>query len=154
LGSGCGLIAITLCNLDCKNVIATDIEQVIDNTKYNLKQNVVTTNYEVFKLEWDNDDDISKINSCDILVCCELLYKEAPWGKLLNTILKLFKKNKDLEIIFAYKKRYMLQELFINELQKFCEIQYVPKSHYHEEFQLTDDFIIFNALLRNENISL
>jgi hypothetical protein len=97
------------------------------------------------KLEWDNDEDLSKINSVDILICCELLYKEAPWEKLLNTILRLRNLNKHLEIIFAYKKRYTLQELFINELEKYCQIEYIPKSEYHEEFRLTDDFIIFKA---------
>jgi hypothetical protein len=128
-------------------VIATDIEQVIENTELNIKNNISHSNYEVIKLEWDNDYDISKINTIDILVCCELLYKEAPWEKLLNTINKLTNKNNDLEIIFAYKKRYMLQELFINELAKSYLIEYIPKSFYHEEFQLTDDFIIFKAKL-------
>ena len=128
-------------------MIATDIEQVIENTKLNIQKNINQGDYEVLKLEWDNDDDINKINTIDILVCCELLYKEAPWEKLLSTINKLTKMNKNLEIIFAYKKRYMLQELFITELAKEYQIEYIPKSQFHEEFQLTDDFIIFKAKL-------
>ncbi len=110
-----------------------------------MKQNIETSDYKVMKLEWDNDDDINNIINLDILICCELLYKEAPWEKLLNTILKLFKKNNNLEIIFAYKKRYSLQELFINELSNYCELDYIPKSQFYEEFKLTDDFIIFIA---------
>ena len=45
----------------------------------------------------------------------DCLYKEAPWEKLMETILFFSEKNPEMEIIFAYKKRYVYQEYFLNE---------------------------------------
>ncbi len=51
-------------------------------------------------------------------MCSDCLYEEAPWEKLLETILYLSKLNPNLEIIFAYKKRYIYQEYFLKEIGK------------------------------------
>ncbi len=96
----------------------------------------------------DNQNDIETIEDINLIICCECLYKEANWEKLLNTILNLCKRNSNLEVIFSYKKRYSLQELFIDDFNKYFEIEYVPKYKYIQEFQVTDDFIIFHAKLK------
>lgn len=45
----------------------------------------------------------------------DCLYKEAPWEKLMETVLFFLEKNPEINIIFAYKKRYVYQEYFLKE---------------------------------------
>jgi hypothetical protein len=52
----------------------------------------------------------------EMIIISDCLYKEAPWEKLLESILYFSNLNPKLEIIFAYKIRYAYQNLFLNEI--------------------------------------
>jgi hypothetical protein len=52
----------------------------------------------------------------DLIIISDCLYKEAPWEKLMETLLYFSKLNPDLEVIFAYKIRYVYQNLFLEEI--------------------------------------
>lgn len=74
---------------------------------------------ETKELEWGVIQHYKQIeDKIDLLICCECLYEAAPWEKLLDTINYFTNINKNIEIIFAYKKRYKSQELFLNEFSK------------------------------------
>lgn len=51
----------------------------------------------------------------DFIIISDCLYQEAPWEKLFETILYFNNINPKIEIIFAYKKRYVYQEFFLKE---------------------------------------
>ncbi len=93
---------------------------IIENTKINILYNFSepeSTAIEVVPLEWGIQENYSNIkDKIDLIVCSECLYLEAPWEKLLETI--LYFSDKETEIIFAYKKRYVMQEYFIEKLSK------------------------------------
>jgi hypothetical protein len=48
----------------------------------------------------------------------------------------------DIEIIFAYKKRYISQELFLNNAEKYYNISVVPKIFYYHEFSRDERYNI------------
>jgi hypothetical protein len=134
--------------LGCKNIIATDFEEsVLQNLKENVTKNVQNTeNIEVKRLEWGNSKDMDNIKpSPDVIICCECLYNEAPWDKLLDTLIYFSDLNNNLQIIFAYKKRYYTQEIFIENFVKHFSLEYIEKDKFNPEFQLTNDFVIFIA---------
>ena len=56
--------------------------------------------------------------SFDYIFCSDCLYEESPWEKLLETLIYFSNINSKLEIIFAYKKRYVYQEYFLKEIGK------------------------------------
>ena len=109
---------MSLSLLDCKKIYATDLEGIIENTKINISNNFNQKESEkilVDSLEWGNNNDYLKIKEkVDLIICSECLYLEAPWDKLIETI--LYFSHPQIEIIFAYKKRYLMQELFIEKL--------------------------------------
>jgi hypothetical protein len=62
----------------------------------------------------------------DLILISDCLYKEAPWEKLLASILFFTKLNPLTEIIFAFKKRYVYQEQFLKEAGKYIYICLYP----------------------------
>jgi predicted nicotinamide N-methyase len=141
------MISLTLALLGCRKVIATDLPEIMENTVENINNNIHRSNkinaIQTTSLSWGDKEDFKKIQNekIDLLICCELLYKEAPWEKLLDTILFIAKLNTNLELIFAYKKRYISQELFLQEFKKYFSIEEVPKEKFHIEFQTNlDDY--------------
>ena len=77
-----------------------------------------------------------KDEKIDYIFCSDCLYEEAPWEKLLETLIYFSNLNSELEIIFAYKKRYIYQELFLKEIEKyFSNILDVPSEKIYYEFR-------------------
>jgi hypothetical protein len=138
--------------LNCKNIIATDQAEVLENLTLNISKNLNNTdNIDIAELSWGNEENLNNIAKVpDIIICCECLYNEAPWEALLDTLLYFSKLNSSLKIIFAYKKRYKSQELFINEFKKLFDVEHVPKSSFYHEFRITNDYEIFIASLKNK----
>jgi hypothetical protein len=79
----------------------------------------------------------------------------------METILFFSEKNPEMRIIFAYKKRYIYQEYFLNEagihiyiyfnlfyllnfyfIEKYFEFYYVNQEDIYHEFQKNNFFII------------
>ncbi len=124
LGTGCGLVSITLALLDCKQVIATDLENILEISEKNVKENFKEgkENLKLRKLHWGDMEDMQGIQNLlvniDYIFCLDCLYEESPWEKLLETLIFFSKNNPLLEIIFAYKKRYVYQEYFLKEISK------------------------------------
>lgn len=144
------MVSITLSLLSTKKVIATDLENILEisqknineNFSYNPRQNLVVT-----RLHWGDIDDINKIinqfSTVDYIFCSDCLYEESPWEKLLETLIYFNKLNPETEIIFAYKKRYMYQEFFLKEIEKYYKIESVPQDLIYSGFQ-KDTFYIIN----------
>ena len=105
--------------MSCKKIYATEIKGVLNNLEQNIDSNnhiFDSLNIIPKELEWGNTQHYDEITEqINLLIVCECLYEEAPWEKLLTTINHFCKKNPDIEIIFAYKKRYKSQEYFLNE---------------------------------------
>jgi hypothetical protein len=144
--------------MGCKKIYSTDLLGIIENTKINILKNFTeleSTAIEVVPLEWGNQKDYSNIKEkIDLIICSECLYLEAPWEKLLETI--LYFSDKDTEIIFAYKKRYVMQEYFIEKFSNFSlkiesyfACSYVSHERFYEEFKNDLDYEIIIAKHKN-----
>eukprot|EP01038_Epipyxis_sp_PR26KG_P004138 gene4138-5892_t len=105
LGSGCGLIGISLFELFSKKIILSDRKEqlplLIDNIHHNLHDNCNVEKLKIIELDWNNDDKIEVIkrnelsdnfnsnNSLamiDMIIACDVLYNQESISVLLKTI--------------------------------------------------------------------
>ena len=131
-------------------VIATDLEDILNsNTKNNLNMNNLQekNNIKLIPLEWNNSEHINNIfNSypkLDYIFLSECLYIEAPFDKLLITLVKLAKFYKDSQIYFCYKKRYIFQENCIEKLKKYFEIENIDRNEIYQDFRDNNNYQFF-----------
>ena len=135
--------------------MATDLEDIIlSNTKKNLEINNnlrAKNNIKLMPLEWNNMDHINKIfnlyEKIDFIFLSECLYIEAPFDKLLITLIKLAKFYENVAIFFCYKKRYIFQEKCINELKKYFNIEYFDRNEIHKGFKNNNNYQFFKMNL-------
>jgi predicted nicotinamide N-methyase len=128
--------------LNAKLVISTDLEDILNsNTKINYLNNNKNLNLKNLKfetLEWDNMNNINNIfnkyKQIDYIFICECLYIEAPFNKLLKTMIKFCKNYKNIKILFAYKKRYKFQDECMENIKKYFEIKEVNRNELHKDF--------------------
>ena len=143
ISSGCGLVSMAISILNANIIICTELENILEcNTKLNINDNLEKNSFNNLKteiLEWGNEKDIFNIEKkykvIDLIVCCELLYKEAPFDKLLETLIKFSKFYNRVPILFAYKKRYILQEEYLNQLKEYFDIIEIDRNEYHKDFK-------------------
>lgn len=131
-------------------MIATDLENILEISQKNIDENFSLNprqNLVVTRLHWGDIDDINKIinqfSTVDYIFCSDCLYEESPWEKLLETLIYFNKLNPETEIIFAYKKRYIYQEFFLKEIEKYYKIENVSQDLIYSGFQ-KDTFYIIN----------
>ena len=102
-------------------------------------------------LEWNNSEHINNLfntyKKLDFIFLSECLYEEAPFDKLLFTLIKLAKQYKTVQIFFCYKKRYIYQEKCIEKLKKYFEIQNIDKNDIHQDFRYNDNYQFFKISL-------
>lgn len=143
--------------LEAKQIISTDLEDIItsntnENIFYNKTQHKLTfTNLTLLPLEWSNNSHFNNLlktippnNKIDYIIICECLYLEAPFDKLLKTMLSLSEHYPDADILFAYKKRYIYQEQCIESLSNYYTITELPRDEYHIEFKNKTNYILLN----------
>lgn len=129
--------------LNCKIVIGTELPDILSsNTSINIKNNEAIASFSnliLMPLNWGNKDDISvianKYKDITNIIACECLYEEAPFDKLLFTLIEFSKVYKGLSILFVYKKRYVYQEKCLQILSKYFDINYIPRDEYYYEFR-------------------
>ena len=131
-------------------VIATDLEDILNsNTKNNLNMNNLQekNNIKLIPLEWNNSEHINNIfNSypkLDYIFLSECLYIEAPFDKLLMTLVKLAKFYKDSQIYFCYKKRYVFQENCVEKLKQYFEIENIDRNEIYQGFRDNNNYQFF-----------
>lgn len=123
--------------MNSKRVIATDLPEILEITRANIQLNGCDNmpTLQTQALEWGNYEHIRSFDkeTFDFIICCECLYEQAPWEKLLETLLLLCREQS--RIVFAYKKRYKSQELFLSEATKHFDIKELPRECIHIEFR-------------------
>ena len=158
ISCGCGLVSFTLSLINADLVIATDLEDILNsNTENNLKLNNLRErkNIKLMPLEWNNKDHMNNlINSykkIDFIFLSECLYEEAPFEKLLITLIKLAKYYKEVQIFFCYKKRYIYQEKCIEKLKNYFSIENIDRNEIYQDFRYNDNYQFFKIKLINYN---
>jgi hypothetical protein len=148
------MVSFTLSLIGVELVITTELEDILNtNTKNNLILNNLQNekNIILLPLEWNNKEHIDNIFNLyphlDYIVLSECLYEEAPFDKLLFTLIKLSKFYKNVEIFFTYKKRYIFQEKCIEELKKFFIIENIDRNEIHQDFRNLDNYQFFKIKL-------
>ena len=154
ISCGCGLVSFTLSLINVDLVIATDLEDILNsNTENNLKLNNLQErkNIKLLPLEWNNKDHINNlINSykkIDFIFLSECLYEEAPFEKLLITLIKLAKYYKEVQILFCYKKRYIYQEKCIEKIKNYFSIENIDRNEIYQDFKYNDNYQFFKMVL-------
>ena len=150
ISCGCGMVSFTLCLIDAELIIATDLEDILNtNTKNNLILNKLEDkkNIKLLPLEWNNEKHINNLFNLyphlDYIILSECLYEDAPFDKLLLTLIKLSKFYKNIEIFFIYKKRYIFQDKCIEKLKKYYEIENIDRNDIHQDFRNNDNYQFF-----------
>ena len=151
------MVSFTLSLIDVDLIIATELEDILNtNTKNNLILNELQdkNNIKLLPLEWNNGKHINNLfnlyPNLDYIILSECLYEDAPFDKLLLTLIKLSKFYKNIEIFFIYKKRYIFQDKCIEKLKKYYEIENIDRNEIHQDFRNNDNyqfFKIFNFML-------
>ena len=144
------MVSFTLCLIDAELIIATDLEDILNtNTKNNLILNKLEDkkNIKLLPLEWNNEKHINNLfnlyPNLDYIILSECLYEDAPFDKLLLTLIKLSKFYKNIEIFFIYKKRYIFQDKCIEKLKKYYEIDNIDRNDIHQDFRNNDNYQFF-----------
>ena len=144
------MVSFTLCLIDVELVIATELEDILNtNTKNNLILNKLEDkkNIKLLPLEWNNEKHINNLFNLyphlDYIILSECLYEDAPFDKLLLTLIKLSKFYKNIEIFFIYKKRYIFQDKCIEKLKKYYEIENIDRNDIHQDFRNNDNYQFF-----------
>ena len=144
------MVSFTLCLIDAELIIATDLEDILNtNTKNNLILNKLEDkkNIKLLPLEWNNEKHINNLfnlyPNLDYIILSECLYEDAPFDKLLLTLIKLSKFYKNIEIFFIYKKRYIFQDKCIEKLKKYYEIENIDRNDMHQDFRNNDNYQFF-----------
>ena len=144
------MVSFTLCLIDVELIIATELEDILNtNTKNNLILNKLEDkkNIKLLPLEWNNEKHINNLFNLyphlDYIILSECLYEEAPFDKLLLTLIKLSKFYKNIEIFFIYKKRYIFQDKCIEKLKKYYEIENIDRNDIHQDFRNNDNYQFF-----------
>ena len=144
------MVSFTLCLIDAELIIATDLEDILNtNTKNNLILNKLEDkkNIKLLPLEWNNEKHINNLFNLyphlDYIILSECLYEDAPFDKLLLTLIKLSKFYKNIEIFFIYKKRYIFQDKCIEKLKKYYEIENIDRNDMHQDFRNNDNYQFF-----------
>ena len=92
------MVSFTLSLIDVDLIIATELEDILNtNTKNNLILNELQDkkNIKLLPLEWNNEKHINNLfnlyPNLDYIILSECLYEDAPFDKLLLTLIKLNK---------------------------------------------------------------
>jgi len=154
ISCGCGMVSFTLCLINAELVIATELEDILyTNTKNNLILNDLQNekNIKLLPLEWGNKEHINNLFNLypdlDYIILSECLYEEAPFDKLLFTLIKLHKFYKNVNILFSYKKRYIFQDICIQKLKKYFTIENIDRNEIHQDFRNNDNYQFFKIKL-------
>jgi hypothetical protein len=147
-------MAISL--LNAKLIVSTELENILEsNTKLNINDNSEKNSFLNLKcevLEWGNENNIfnieKKYKDINLIVCCELLYKEAPFDKLFETLIHFSKFYKRIPILFAYKKRYILQEECLNQMKEYFDIKEINRNEYHKDFKDKINYKLLNIIYK------
>ena len=149
ISCGCGLVSITLSLIGAKLVIATELEDILNsNTKKNLLLNGLenSINLKLLTLEWDNSENMNNLfksySHLDYIILSECLYEDAPFDKLLLTLIKLCKFY-NLDVFFAYKKRYIFQDNCMKKLKLYFQIEDIPRNEIHQDYRKNDNYQFF-----------
>ena len=156
ISCGCGLVSFTLSLINVQLVIATELDDILNNnTKKNLLLNNLENekNIQLIPLEWGNKEDLNHLFTLypnfDILIISECLYEDAPFDKLLITLIKLCKFYKNIEVYFTYKKRYIFQDICIEKLKKYFTIEDIDRNEIHKDFRNINNYQFFKLKLIN-----
>ena len=154
ISCGCGMVSFTLSLIDVDLIIATELEDILNtNTKNNLILNKLQNkkNIKLLPLEWNNEQHINNLfnlyPNLDYIILSECLYEDAPFDKLLLTLIKLSKFYKNVEIFFIYKKRYIFQDKCIEKLKKYYIIENIDRNEIHQDFRNNDNYQFFKIKL-------
>ena len=108
-------------------------------------------NIKLIPLEWNNKEQMNNlINSytkLDFIFISECLYEEAPFDKLLFTLIKLAKHYKEIQIFFCYKKRYIYQEKCIEKLKNYFSIENIDRNEIYQDFRYNDNYQFFKLIM-------
>ena len=148
------MVSFTLSLIKAELVIATELEDILNsNTKNNLILNDLQKekNIILLPLEWGNNEHINNLFNLypvlDYIILSECLYEDAPFDKLLVTLIKLSKFYKNIEIFFTYKKRYIFQDICIAKLKKYYIIENIDRNEIYQDFRNNDNYQFFKIKL-------
>ncbi|KAK9457736.1 putative methyltransferase-domain-containing protein [Dipodascopsis uninucleata] len=110
LGAGTGFISILCSRLGVKNILATDgYEDVINVLKSNIEINHLGSSIQTRRLIWgdkqDENHEILQTFQFDLILGADITYDTELCETLTDTILQIFRKNKQAKAIISITER-------------------------------------------------
>jgi predicted nicotinamide N-methyase len=150
LGAGTAVPSIFSAHLG-HQVTITDIKCQVEFVKNILLENTLSTIPEVFKLHWENQEDVDNlkkyISKYDIIIGAEIVYAEDYLNDLVN-VLREFS-NEKTQIILSFKYRMAeIIEGFLTNLSQYFEWNYVEESLVNKYYPIPRKLKILIAKLK------
>ncbi len=109
-------------------------------------------NIKLVPLEWNNSEHINNIFNnypeLDYIILSECLYEEAPFDKLLLTLIKFAKFYKKCKILFCYKKRYIFQDECIEKMKNYFNIENIDRNEIYQDYRDKYNYQFFKIYLK------
>lgn len=156
LGSGVGLIGIMLHKLGIKDIVITDIQELVEPMEKNVQandirvksisgrrkndfqENVIT----VDPLLWNNQENMDSIKAdgdIDYLVACDCIYSETSAMDLVNTMDYLASKYTTILCISEVRNQ-LAQDKFILEAKSRFQVELLPAVQWQKKLNHQVDF--------------
>jgi hypothetical protein len=121
LGSGCGLVGLTLATLYPKStVFLTDLSEAEELCRRNLELvSTLTSGVDFHVLDWYDPTIPEAIpqDTADVIVAADCTYNTGSVPALVSTLGRLTENNKDAIILLAHKPRHDSERLFFELME-------------------------------------
>jgi predicted nicotinamide N-methyase len=125
LGAGTGLVGIVAGLLGVKNVIITDIDELVDLMNQNISLNGVDSHVKACSYYWGNELPKECDKPIDIVLIADCIYLERNFQPLLDAMTVLSDKS-DCLFLMGYKKRRKADKRFFIMAKKLFKFDSVP----------------------------
>ena len=142
LGSGCGLVGITLYKLGALYTLLSDLNYCLNNLLYNVKRNCIEENPNIINvtaIDWNNKNTYVYPNNngnqlnWDIIVAADVVWIVQLIQPLVETLYNLSSFNTTI-FISHQKRSEETDELFFNSLNRYFTITTIPHQEHHPLF--------------------
>lgn len=132
LGAGCGLAGLVAASIGARQVILTDIVQVLEHLKVNVRANHDETLNDVTKVmvlpcTWGVEDQVEKVGKADIIIASDVVYSESTYVVLLWTMLEIVERRG--VVILAHEHRNEYDVHFFHLAARYFVVSRVPRKH-------------------------
>ena len=145
LGSGTGAVGLCAGVLGAKQVILTDLEELVVFLSHNIELNTEVTRVSALALEWGNNANIetvmNMVTRVDLVLVSDCVFYEESLDDLVDTMRLL--SDKQTRILLTYEERdsqikHDVMKLFFEKMKSHFTWKRIPHEEHHPDYQSPD----------------